>query len=101
MNCGSSAESPSAWRTFLIAVFRPCSKSTKVSLCHSPLAQFLPGGYLSMACEQRSEHQSWLLLQAYAAAVAIQVAGNRIELERSEADSWRSVGLHGRRQAAV
>ena len=32
---GVSAESPSACRTFLMAVFRPCSKSTNVSAGHN------------------------------------------------------------------
>ncbi len=30
MKRGLSAESPSAWRTLLMAVFSPCSKSTNV-----------------------------------------------------------------------
>ena len=41
MNRGCSAESSSAWRSFLTAVFTPRSKSTKVSCGQRALAQFL------------------------------------------------------------
>ena len=61
---GVSAESPSASRNRLIAVLRPCSKSTNVSEGQSDVAQLFARDERARTLEQTEQNAARVFLQS-------------------------------------
>jgi hypothetical protein len=74
MNRGFSAESPNASRTRLMALYRPCSKSTKCLTARAVVA-FRPSDYIAPALQQHLQDVQRLVLKLDSGSILAQFTG--------------------------
>jgi hypothetical protein len=83
MNCGVSAESSSAWRIFLIAVFELHEGVGRPKR----LLEFLARDHFSRALEKQSQKAKGLLLQSDPVTFSPHFTSREIHLEFTETDN--------------
>jgi hypothetical protein len=91
MKRGCSAESPSVSLRWLTTLFRPRSKSTKVSAPQQPSSQLLARDQLARVLQQRQQQLKGLIAERRSTIVVGQFAGTSIDGERPEVVDTRGL----------
>jgi|SRR5215471_1717319 len=97
MNRGLSAESPSASRSLLIAVFKTVVEIYERVLRPDLAAQLFTAHYLPGSFQQDSEHLKGLILNPDALALLAQFSSAKVHFENPETQRFGRAGFEGHR----